>query len=101
MNVKRTAFSKKRCYASARLRVKRSAWTRKLKRGGVEAPPPRTIAVAALVLESTGWRRVKSAMLNPELYFCLRYYSATVCVPGVIITLFVIYVFLRDRNRWL
>ena len=38
-------------------------------------------------------------MLDPEVYFYLRYYFATLCVPAVVVALFVVYVFLRDRNR--
>ena len=38
-------------------------------------------------------------MLSRELYFYLHYYFATLCVPALVITLFVIYLYLRDRNR--
>ena len=38
-------------------------------------------------------------MLSRELYFYLHYYFATLCVPALIITLFVIYLYLKDRNR--
>jgi hypothetical protein len=31
--------------------------------------------------------------------FELHYYFATLCVPGVIVALFVLYLFLKDRNR--
>jgi hypothetical protein len=31
--------------------------------------------------------------------FELHYYFATLCVPCVIVALFVLYVFLKDRNR--
>ena len=38
-------------------------------------------------------------MLSREFYFYLHYYFATLCVPAVIITLFVLYLYLKDRNR--
>ena len=37
-------------------------------------------------------------MTGPKFYFYLRYYFATLCVPAVVVTLFAVYVFLRDRN---
>lgn len=38
-------------------------------------------------------------MLSPGLDFYLHYYFATLCVPAVIVALFVIYLFLKDRNK--
>ena len=38
-------------------------------------------------------------MLSHRLYFYLHYYFATVCMPAVIIALFVFYLFLKDRNK--
>ena len=38
-------------------------------------------------------------MLSREFYFYLNYYFATLCVPALVIILFVIYLYLRDRRR--
>ncbi len=38
-------------------------------------------------------------MLSHKLYFYLHYYFATLCVPAVVISLFVVYLYLKDRNR--
>ena len=38
-------------------------------------------------------------MLSREFYFYLHYHFATLCVPAVVITFFVIYLYLKDRNR--
>ena len=38
-------------------------------------------------------------MLSRELYFYLNYYFATLCAPALVITLFVLYLYLKDRNR--
>ena len=38
-------------------------------------------------------------MLSRELYFYLDYYFATLCVPAFVITLFVLYLYLKDRTR--
>ncbi len=38
-------------------------------------------------------------MLSGEIRFYLHYYFATLCVPAGIITLFVIYLYLKDRNK--
>jgi hypothetical protein len=38
-------------------------------------------------------------MLSRETYFYLHYYFATLCVPAVIIGLFVFYLYLKDRNK--
>ena len=40
-----------------------------------------------------------SGMLNPEFDFYLHYYFATLCFPAIVISLFVIYVYLKDRNK--
>jgi hypothetical protein len=34
-------------------------------------------------------------VLSPETEF----YAATLCVPALVMTLFVLYLYLRDRNR--
>ena len=52
-----------------------------------------------IFLELDGSRRVLSAMLSPRLVFYVNYYFATLCVPAVIVALFVIYLFLKDRNK--
>jgi hypothetical protein len=38
-------------------------------------------------------------MVSRELYFYLNYYFATLCVPALVVTLFVLYLYLKDRNR--
>ena len=38
-------------------------------------------------------------MFSREFYFYLNYYFATLCVPALVIILFVIYLYLKDRNR--
>jgi len=38
-------------------------------------------------------------MLGPRLDFYLHYYFATVCVPAVVVALFVTYLFLKERNK--
>ena len=38
-------------------------------------------------------------MSSREFYFYLHYYFATLCVPAIIIVLFVPYLYLKDRNK--
>jgi len=38
-------------------------------------------------------------VFGPKVYFYLRYYFATLCVPAVVVALLALYAFLRDRNR--
>jgi hypothetical protein len=44
-------------------------------------------------------RRVKSEMTGGELHEPSDYYFVTICVPAVIIALFVCYLFLKDRHK--
>ncbi len=37
-------------------------------------------------------------MLGREFYFYLHYYFATLCVPALVIALFVLYLYFKDRN---
>lgn len=41
---------------------------------------------------------MSSGVVSRELYFYLNYYFATLCVPALIITLFVLYLYFKDRN---
>jgi hypothetical protein len=38
-------------------------------------------------------------MLSHKVYFYLHYYFTTLCVPAVIIILFVLYVFFKERSK--
>ena len=38
-------------------------------------------------------------MLDRATRFYLHYYFATLCVPALIIALFVLYLYLKDRNK--
>jgi hypothetical protein len=38
-------------------------------------------------------------MLSREFYYYFQYYFATLCVPAVIVALFVLYLYLKDRNK--
>lgn len=38
-------------------------------------------------------------MLGREFYFRLQYYFAMLCVPGLVILLFVLYLYFKERNR--
>ena len=53
----------------------------------------------SLFRELRGPRRVSSVMPGREVYFYLNYYFATLCVPALVIALFVLYLYLKDRNR--
>jgi hypothetical protein len=61
--------------------------------------PALCVPARRVFLELAGSRRVLSAMLSLRLDFYLHYYFATLCVPAVIVALFVIYLFLKDRNK--
>jgi hypothetical protein len=62
-------------------------------KGGAEAPPN------TLISETRTHAACESSVLSPKLYFYLHYYFATLCAPAVVITLFVLYLFLKDRNK--
>jgi hypothetical protein len=38
-------------------------------------------------------------MLSHKIYFYLHYYFAPLCVPAVIVALFVPYVFFKERSK--
>jgi hypothetical protein len=38
-------------------------------------------------------------MLSREFYFYLNYYFATLCAPALVIALFVLYLYHKDRSR--
>jgi hypothetical protein len=62
-------------------------------------PSTSVSGVVALVLELKGTRRVILVMSCLGLYFDFGGYLVAVFVPGIIITLFALYVYFRDRSK--
>jgi hypothetical protein len=80
--------------AQVNLRASRK-WARRQK-GGAEAPPLPFARRPSLFPELPRPPGVVSVMPGR---FDLHLYFATLCAPAFVIALFVIYLFLKDRNR--